>query len=239
MKHLFAFIIVMGSILVNAQTGVTYKKLAWGIRFAPGLSYRSLHFGQSQQQLEQVRNKQESAAFGFSAGLQFLRGINDKSAIEGGIAFSNSGYRIAKAQLSWEQPNPALPTEATFSYRYQHIHLNAGYRCELFGSKMKVYVAPSLYGGILIQRKTIVKTFGSDDTDRSISKTRGGYREGDFGLQFAAGVAFRLPSRLMLSLQPYYRRSFTSILPGASDREYLYAFGLETQLHRLRIKKHN
>ena len=238
MKRLFTAIIFMGSMPVIAQTDVTYKKLAWGIRFAPGLSYRSLHFDQSQQQLEEIRNKQESAAFGFSAGLQVLRRTSEKSVIEVGIAFSNSGYRIAKAPLSWEQPNPALPTEAMFAYRYQHIHLNASYRRELFGSKMKVYVAPSFYGGILIQRKTIVKTFGSNDTDRSASKTRGGYHEGDFGLQFAAGVAFRLPSRFMLSLQPYYRRSFTSILPGTSAREFLYAFGLETQLYRLRIEKH-
>ncbi len=222
---------------LSAQTNIQYRKSAWGLHFAPSLSYRSLNFEKNQQHVEAARDKAERPAFSYSVGLYYQRKTHNNNAIETSISFASLEYQTGKTSLSWETPGPALPTEVRTKYQYQYLQLSAGYRYRLFGRESNIFIIPSMYGAALIQQKTIVNTDGNQQSNRTVSTSRGGYRDVDLGFQLGAGMEFTVSRRIRVSLEPFYKRSVSSLLAVGKNREFLYQAGLQTKVYLLRIRK--
>lgn len=208
------------------------RRMMLGLSYSAFVTHRSLKYSADQDFVAEMRNKTEVPKYGYAVGVVAQKPIGNKSAIEVGVSFSNTGFRTKETQLTWEPGNDAYPAYTSSTFSFLHLGLSVRYRYIIAGKRIQYYIMPGMAMQTLVERKTTIRTENNNKgMDKTVSAVRGGFAETGVTAIIAAGAKYNFSNRYAVCLEPLFRRQLNSIISGIKqDREFLYAFGLNAIL---------
>jgi hypothetical protein len=210
------------------------------VDFLAGLDYSYRHLRHSSDEPHLIyiinqRNSFEVSNYGWRAGFNYNKRIDEKYHLKTGLRFASVGYKTLKRDLLLtvepEEPDPHMPKERQFFYNYWFIEIPIAVRMELNEKKLSPFFeigfSPSIY---IISRK---KTKTDIETEIHFQN------ESSLGLRklhlvgfVSVGANYAISANIQLFAQPAFRYHLTSLF-DAPIKGHLYSFGIEAGARRL------
>jgi hypothetical protein len=231
MKKIFLLMITILPVIGFCQSEKPARGLsAIGIMISPGYGYRTLNFASSNQWIAKMRNDDEVANFGFTAGFQVHYRLSSKLKFETGLLYANRSLKTKYEDLDWTSSGREFATRSKTIYHFKYVTVPAGVSYSFFSSKkMSLFATTGFSADIFLSKKTKVTVSYADGADRShTSPKQTGYSRFNLSATVGAGIDYHLSKRITLRAAPFYQRSLTSIVVDDNAKEYLYSFGVST-----------
>jgi hypothetical protein len=204
------------------------KRFSMGLSFAPGITYRSLKYSETNGWISNQRDEEEVPKFGFSTGVNLFFRINSHLTIETGLLYANRGQKKKKQDLEWSSQDSSFPESVVIinSYQFFELPVKANYYFTS-GKKLQYYVSGGFSNTVFIQKKTKVKSIYKDGNKRkSTSVDDLGYSAINFFINVGVGMEYHLSRKLSIRIEPAYTRSLNSVVQDDKAKELLYSFQL-------------
>jgi len=106
MKYVFLTLLVCCHYCVCSQAtdSIKFKRTSIGFVFSPDYCYRVLHYEQNNKWIADLRNKQETPAFGYTTGFALKFDLTEKTSFETGLFYSVKGNKQNMWILSGNHP---------------------------------------------------------------------------------------------------------------------------------------
>lgn len=219
-----------------------FKRFLIGVNISPDYCNRILknNNGSSTSSLIiDLRNKNEGAKFGYTAGANICYNFLKRLGIELGFQYSNKGYAYKSSGLTFGDPiDPRYGFVYTSSgsttalsdvkFIYNHIYLDVPLRAILsFGEKRISFVASiGITANILLKAtQTSVLEYENGDTKRETSDQHYDYKTLDISPTLSVGADYKISSKISLRVEPTIRYGLLKII-DAPITTYLWNSGL-------------
>lgn len=237
MKNLLAFLIIIPLTTFSLISDtIAKKKFAVGISFSPDYAYRTLKTDASSQWIADNRNDTEIPKFGYTTGLNFSMTLGKRFSVEIGALYSDKGEKTKKINLVWGTPDPDAPTKVKFIHHYYYLDIPLKVNFHFFKiRKNGFFVSAGISSNIFITEKTTtIADYSDGHTSTNTRFDQDELKKLNFA--FTAGIGYQnhLSNKLLLNVQPTYRRSITPVNHIVYDgwiRSYLYSLGLDIGLY--------
>ncbi|MEP7142398.1 MAG: outer membrane beta-barrel protein [Ferruginibacter sp.] len=241
MKNIFFVIILLIPIAVSCQTTDTlnYKKSKFGFVFSPDYCYRILTYNTSYIPVEDLRRTEEVPAFGFTAGLNFRKGLTPKIIFVTGIYYSVMGAQTKNIELKWATPGINFPvtSKTRYLYKYLDIPVKINY---LFGpGRVNYFISCGVSVNIFSEKKTkLISAYTSGHTTSVSSAVDLGFLKFNLATLIGLGIKYDITKRLSIACEPVYRQFINSIEADKSIKEHPYSIGINVEMiYRFKQKK--
>lgn len=195
------------------------SKYLIGLSFSNDFCSRISSADASTEELKNNFDSLESPCYGFTTGMFFEYPLKKNFSLEGGIYYSNRGYRI-DSLLELEI------TDLKFNFRYIELPIRVHY---FFNSKSnwKPFVSMGVFTSYLINQKSTYNRIGlANDTEYKSDENLQNF---NFGISTAIGFERKMVSDYALRIEGIYRQSITSISDTPLKR-HLNSLGINLSL---------
>jgi len=234
MKKIHLFIAFLFPLLVSGQSadGVTRRKTRIGLLFSPDFSYRFLNFHSSNKMVEDIRNGEETARFGYTTGVSYKKGLTNKLQIETGVLYSAKGFQTKNTAVEWATTSPEYPVRSRTRYTFDYFEIPVKLNYHLGMQRIRCFVAAGVAMSLFIQKRTkVIAQFADGHVDSRSSTVNIGYSRFNTTVMAGFGVSYDLTEQLTTSVEPTYRQFITSIVVDDKAREYAYALGVNAGIY--------
>lgn len=225
-------IFITTSVLSQSTDSIKLKNFKVGVLFSPDYCYRLLNYHPSYEWVEDMRNTEEVAIFGYTTGLDIRMDLTNKIVLETGLFYSIKGEQTKYTELLWTTPNPdyAVKSKTKHLFKYIDIPLKVHY---LFGTKnIKWFVSTGIALNVFSERKTqIISEFSDGQKASDNSAVDLGYLKFNLSAIVGFGINYDLTKRISVSVEPVYRQFINSIVADIKAKENPYSFGANVGIY--------
>jgi len=228
MKSILSIVALLFSSVVFGQSADStgWKSVKVGVVFAPEYCYRLLNYHPSNGWVEDLRNNEEEATFGFTTGLGFKMNLSSKFVFESGLFYSIKGEQIKSKDLEWASPNPDFPVNSKAKYHFKYIELPLKAQYLIGSGRLKGFVSAGVAVNIFSEKETKIISASADGHSTSEpSVVDLGYLKFNVAAVLGVGMTYDLTRRFSISVEPVYKRFLNSIVVDDQAKEYPYSFG--------------
>ncbi len=184
------------------------KKFQIGINYSPDYNYRCLTLYKENHDSKidkEIRNKYETAKYGYTTGILISLAIHSKLAFTTGLQYSNKGYQIKKSSVANDLIVQAFrSTHFNYSYHYIDIPLSMSY---VIGKKKLQYiVSTGLTANLFINDKKFQNNnFSSNYTYIQLFIPNYNSNKLNISPTLSCGLIYRIHSKIDIRLEPTIR----------------------------------
>jgi len=191
MKYVFLTLLVCCHYCVCSQAtdSIKFKRTSIGFVFSPDYCYRVLHYEQNNKWIADLRNKQETPAFGYTTGFALKFDLTEKTSFETGLFYSVKGEQTKYVDLIWKSPdsNYASKTKTKFQFTYLELPLSVS---RAFGKgKLSFFAKAGVSINLFTQLRTnVISILGNGDKMTSSSDVDLGYSKINIAATLGLGI---------------------------------------------------
>lgn len=217
----FTFLLItIVSIQAQQRTGI-------GINLFPNYSHRRLvAFDLSAQSEADSLEANEIAVPAYAAGL-LLSYRSEKTGVQVGLNYSQSGYTSKRTLIPPSDPNSVNFSEQRYSFRAHQIEVPfAVYFYQELSDKDDFFFSMGSGISYNLNNQDVLTRFDGESAAKEISKAEGDFRRLSYNFQTSMGWEHRMGENLVFSLAPTFRIWLAGIYREAPLNRNLYQFGL-------------
>jgi opacity protein-like surface antigen len=205
---------------------IQFKKTSFGFVFSPGPSFRSLNYALTNKWVEDIRNAEEVAAFGFSTGVTIQHALTKNAALQTGLLYSVKGEQTKFTSLKWTTSDPHYPVKSKTEFHFQYIEIPITIAHSFGKSKLKFFSTAGVSMNMFTKKKTeVVSAFADEHKESSYSDVDAGYLKFNLAVILGMGIKYDASKRMSLYVEPVYKQFLNSIFTDDNAKEYLYSIG--------------
>jgi hypothetical protein len=218
---------------------VKSNKLYIGLNFSSDYCYRQLKSDGSSEadMIMKSRNDFEIPKLGYSAGINVNYKLNEKFGIEGGLQFSNKGYKRGTQNLTYGdlidprngytyQVSAAYPSQASIAYAYYNLDIPVKVNYTLGKRKLRFIAGAGLTTNVFVSRNSkMVLTYSDSHTTTSQASYKSGYNKVNLSPTVSAGIDCQMKNGNHFRFEPTLRYGLIPVM-DAPISEYLWTTGL-------------
>jgi hypothetical protein len=237
-------IVSYGQDTINPKASATkYKRLLLGVNVSSDYCYRTLlnnDGSATSARIIELRNKNEEAKFGYTAGLNICYNISKYFGIEVGLQYSSKGYANSNGYSNLvfaDQIAPrngiVYPSNAVIILTpskliYHHNYLDIPMRAILsFGHKRFQFITSAGITTNLLLNATLTKI--SENTNGSKQRNTNdqvfSFKVLNISPLISAGIGYRLNNKINIRIEPTLRYGILQII-DTPVTAYLWTTGL-------------
>jgi hypothetical protein len=237
-------ILSYGQDTINPKSATTeFKRLLFGVNISPDYCYRTLQNNDgssTSSKIIELRNKNEGAKFGYTAGLNICYNISKHLGIEFGLQYSSKGYVNSNKNSDLVFGDQIAPRNGivysntgvivltTSKLTYNHNYFDLPIRAILsFGHKRFQFITSlGVTTNILL---TATQTNISENTNgskqRNTNDQRFNFKILNISPLISAGIDYRLNNKINFRIEPTLRYGILKII-DTPVTAYLWTTGV-------------
>lgn len=208
------------------------KKFQIGINYSPDYNYRRLTLNKENHDSKidkEIRNKYETAKYGYTTGILISLAIHSKLAFTTGLQYSNKGYQIKKSSVANDLIVQAFKsTHFNYSYYYIDIPLSMSY---VIGKKKLQYIiSTGLTANLFINDKKFQNNnFSSNYTYIQLFIPNYDSNKLNLSSTLSCGFNYRIRSKIDIRIEPTFRYQLFNTR-NTDLSAHLWNFGMNTAI---------
>jgi hypothetical protein len=237
-------IVSYGQDTINPKAPATeFKRLLFGVNISPDYCYRALQNNDgstTSSKIIELRNKNEEAKFGYTAGLNICYNISKYFGIEVGLQYSSKGYANSNGYSNLvfaDQIAPrngiVYPSNAVIILTpskliYHHNYLDIPMRAILsFGHKRFQFITSlGVTTNILLTAtQTNITENANGSKQRNTNDQVFSFKVLNISPLISAGIGYRLNNKINIRIEPTLRYGILQII-DTPVTAYLWTTGL-------------
>ena len=228
MKKIFLLTMLFTSALLwsGEADSIRLGKIKIGIVFSPDYCYRFLNYRSSEKWIQDLRNEEEVATFGYTTGLGIKIELSNKILLETGVYYSIMGEQTKTTELFWVNSSPDFPAKSKTQYQFKYINIPLKLHYVFGSKKVSYFVSAGFSINIFTEKKTkVILEFknGHKTSDNSVVDL--GYLKFNLATVIGFGIKYDVTKKISISIEPVYRQFINSIVVGTGTKEYPYSLG--------------
>lgn len=243
MKKLFFILFIILPFQSFSQNAEPASFISIGLNFSPDYSFRTLKLKNTDiyeyYRYFESRNRSEKPKLGYTTGLNINFHLSKRFSVGTGLFFSDKGERIEAENILISSSSTPDPTLANLNVNRHYYYLEVPVKLDfyLLTGKTKLYISGGLAGNFFLVQRSVAKI---DYLDGRSEKHSGSQREGFATINPSfiggMGVSYDINQKLILRMEPTYRRSIKSIISENNRYNryistHLYSAGLNIGLN--------
>jgi len=239
-NHLAILFLAVSNVLCGQNMNQPQAgKNSIGFFFSPDVCYRTLKSDGSSEIADFIlssRNKKESHKFGYTIGLSFAHQMSTHFALEGGLSFSNKGFKTIESDIivgDSLDPRFGFIGESGLisniklvdNFNYLELPLRLTFKTGM--NKFRFTASAGLVNSFLLNSIiTSQITYLSGDVQRNSSKSLTNFNKWSVSPVVGIGLEWQPGDKVQYRLEPTFRYGITKII-DAPVTAFLWSGGLQ------------
>ena len=191
----------------------TFRRWVVGIGFEPAYTNRTLNYNASNKWVQELRNKEETPAFGFTTGVNARYWINSIWSIASGLLFANKAFVSKEKELTWTIPNEKFPGKSKTRFAYQYIEIPFKVNHHWQVGKFNFYASTGVSLDNFTNKRTSLLASREDNKKtKEVDNTNYGYRKNAYSVILGLGFDGVVSKRMLSNIKANHKHNFTSIV---------------------------
>lgn len=234
MKQLTLFVLTITSLSLYGQgkaketPSEDHKRVQIGINISPDICYRTIRNNNASSISDifiTMRNQNETAKVGYTAGINACFNIKKNISLETGVQYSNKGYQLKMIDLIYAQPEPNAPNKAKNIYNFHCIDIPLKANFTIRKKRVSYFTSIGLTTNIFVNETQTSVLVYSDRTDRITNPTNIDYNRVNISPTIGFGMDYKINSKINFRVEPTFRHGLLKIIDSPVTG-YLYSAGL-------------
>lgn len=203
--------------ITQSPISLNQGKLQIGIVFSPDLNFRTLknNDGSAASSTEiEMRNSNEKAKFGYTAGVNACYNITPNWSIEAGIQYSQKGYQTKENHYIMIEPEPGVPEKTRYIHNFYYTDLPIKVNYMAGVGKIRFITSAGITTNYFIKEMQTQKDSYADGTIKRHSRevTEFTYNTVNITPTISAGIDYQITNQLNIRVEPVFRYGALKII---------------------------